>query len=81
MNHCIYASPPVTPRTGSVIAAAIMPAAIRPILYRITGTVMNMRRFIVNAMVMAMAVMTEMITVMAAAMDMVTEKVAMADTR
>ena len=89
MNLCIYAYRLAMPRTGSVIAAAITPAAILPILYRITGTAMNMHRCTANAMVTAMvvmtemtvmtgemvtAVMTEMIAVMDAAMDMVTAR-------
>lgn len=88
MNHCIYVYRLAMPRTGSAIAAAIMHAAIRPILYRITGTAMNMRQCIVNAMVTAMAVMTGMTVttgemviavmteMMTAAMGMVKEKAA-----
>ena len=88
MNHCIYVYRLAMPKTGSAIAAAITPAAIQPILYRITGTVMSTHRFIVNAMVMAVmtgmiattgemvtAVMTEMMVAKAAAMVMAKTKV------
>ena len=59
MSRYIYAYRQAMLKTGSAIAAVTMPAAILPILYRITGTAMSTRQSIVNVMVMA--AMTEMI--------------------
>jgi hypothetical protein len=67
-------------KTGNAIAIATMPAAILPILYRITGTAMSTRQSIVNVIIMAvmtgMIAMTGMITVMVVVMVMAKTKVA-----